>query len=167
MPTNHDFCSKCRTVAPVCCASSFDDPVDGPKHYTYCWSCCDCGRLARIVEKSVTRLTGDPDADELIKACIETWRTKGDEYTVGSIDRLANFRGAAEDAGISMERAWYVFFNKHVRSVAYYVKYGEVKSNEPIGGRIMDCIVYLLLLYKMVKEKEGKDGQRPDSVSAP
>lgn len=102
------------------------------------------------------KLTGDLDIDDMLRKCVKTMATKGAEYTVGSVDRLANFRGVGEDCGIPMEKAWYVFANKHIRAVAAYVKNGcRVQSNEPIEGRIMDVIVYMLLFHKMSKEIES------------
>lgn len=103
------------------------------------------------------RLTGDPEIDALYRDCLKCFAEKGEEYTVGSKDRLANFRGVAEDVGIPMEKAWYVFFNKHLRALQSYIKNGcYVKSNEPIQSRIMDLIVYLTLFHKMSLEIERK-----------
>lgn len=103
--------------------------------------------------RNIQKLTGDPDFDEMLARCIETMDTKGQEYTAGSKDRLANFKGVAADVDMPMEKVWYTFFNKHLRAIQSYIKNGcEVKSNEGIDGRIMDCIVYLLLFYKMTNE---------------
>lgn len=98
--------------------------------------------------------TGDPDIDAMLADCIRTMSTKGKEYTGGSPDRLANFRGVAQDVGIPIEKAWYVFFNKHYRAVQAYIKNGCKTLSEPISGRIMDCVVYLLLFHKMTLELE-------------
>ncbi|MHB8407779.1 MAG: hypothetical protein ACYDHY_06650 [Acidiferrobacterales bacterium] len=100
-------------------------------------------------------LTGDQEMDTLLEACLNTTRTKGAEYTGGSPDRLNNFRQAGADIGLPMEKVWYVFFNKHLRALQSYIKNGcQVKSNETIDSRIMDCIVYLMLFQKIVKEVE-------------
>lgn len=106
-------------------------------------------------KERVIPYTGDAEIDAMLHECIKTMASKGAEYTVGSRDRLANFRGVAADVGIEMEKAWYVFFNKHLRALQSYIKNGcVVKSNEPISGRIMDLIVYLLLFHKMSMEIE-------------
>lgn len=108
-------------------------------------------------------LTGDKDIDEMFRRCIETMATKGAEYTEGSVDRLANFRRTGEECDIPMEKAWYVFFNKHLSAIKSYLKNGnKVKSNEPIESRIMDCIVYLFLFYKMTIELEQNNRQKHD-----
>ncbi len=149
--------SKCET-----CGSGFvDTPRDSDATYTVQKAkefLEKCGyRVSRSDLHLHEELTGDGDIDQMLWDCISTLETKGSEYTVGSADRLANFRGAGSDAGIRMEQAWYVFWNKHVRAIASYVKNGEVKSNESIESRIMDCVVYLLLFTKMVREKGRTD----------
>jgi hypothetical protein len=102
-------------------------------------------------------LTGDPEIDALYRECITCFAEKGAEYTVGSKDRLANFRGVAADVDVPMEKVWYTFFNKHLRALQSYIKNGcTVKSNEPIRSRIMDLIVYLTLFHKMSLEIERK-----------
>ena len=102
-------------------------------------------------------LTGDPEIDALYRDCIKCFAEKGAEYTVGSKDRLANFRGVATDVDVPMEKVWYTFFNKHLRALQSYIKNGcTVKSNEPIQSRIMDLIVYLTLFHKMSLEIERK-----------
>jgi hypothetical protein len=109
-------------------------------------------RFAKLGDFS---LTGDVEIDLLLRKCIETLSTKGVEYTGGSPDRLNNFRQVGEAVGIPMEKAFYVFFNKHIRALESYIKNDcEVKSEESIHGRIMDLIVYLLLFEKMSLEIE-------------
>lgn len=106
------------------------------------------------------KLTGDKDFDEMFSNCIATLATKGEEYTVGSKDRLANFKRSADKlrrpgVDIQMQDVWLIFFDKHWSAIQNYLKNDcHVKSNEPIQGRIMDCIVYLILFSKMVKEIE-------------
>ena len=102
------------------------------------------------------KLTGDKDLDEMLSMCIATTASKGAEYTIGSTDRLANFRRVAEMVETTMPKVWFTYFYKHYSAVVSYIKNDcHVKSNEPISGRIMDCIVYLMLFHKMVKEIEA------------
>jgi hypothetical protein len=109
---------------------------------------------------TIIKLSGDKDFDEMFTNCIGTLATKGEEYTIGSKDRLANFKRSAEKlrrpgVDIQMQDVWLIFFDKHWSAVQNYLKNDcHVKSNEPIQGRIMDCIVYLILFSKMVKEIE-------------
>lgn len=102
-------------------------------------------------------LTGDSEIDSMLVACVKTLDTKGKEYTVSSLDRLANFRSVGADVNEPMEKVWYTFFSKHQRALTNYIKNGcRIVSNEPISGRIMDMIVYLLLFHKMSQEIERK-----------
>lgn len=107
-------------------------------------------------DRSPILSTGDDDLDRMLRMCVDTVGLKGKEYTVGSPDRLANFRQVAQDSGIKMEQAWSVFANKHYRAIQSYIKNDCKVLSEPIAGRIMDLIVYLLLFYKMTLEIESR-----------
>jgi hypothetical protein len=102
--------------------------------------------------RSERNKTDDPDFDDMIQKCIRTMETKGKDYTVGTNDRLHNFRTSAEFLGITMEQVWGNYFYKQVAAVFNYVKSGGQSESEPIEDRVMDCIVYLLLFTKIVKE---------------
>lgn len=99
-------------------------------------------------------LTGDPDFDMCLEACFEILGVKGNDYTVGSKDRLFNFRRVAEFTGLTMEQVWSVYFAKHIFAVFNYVKSGGKSESEPIEGRLNDVINYTLLMYKIVQERE-------------
>ena len=100
-------------------------------------------------------LTNDPEIDAMLRDCINTLFTKGEEYTIGSQDRLHNFRTVGQVVGEPMEKVWFTYFYKHYSAIVSYIKNGcQVKSNESIQGRIMDCIVYLLLFNKMTLDIE-------------
>jgi hypothetical protein len=81
---------------------------------------------------------------------------KGREYTIGSDDKLANFKRVSERTGLSVLQVWGVYFLKHVDSICNYVKEGQVYSNEPIEGRITDARNYLALLRGIITERGGK-----------
>lgn len=84
--------------------------------------------------------------------------TKGEEYAA-SDDQLANFKRSAEQAGITPEQVWLIFFNKHADAIRSYVKMArgtrEYVPSEPIEGRIDDAILYLILLKALVQERAG------------
>lgn len=48
--------------------------------------------------------------------------TKGKEYTVGSDDKLQNFKDVAQASGLSPTQVWQVYFMKHVASIYNYIK---------------------------------------------
>lgn len=110
--------------------------------------------------------TGDEDIDKMLADCIKTFEVKGTEYTIGSVDRLANFRRVANEVGVRPEQAWFTFFYKHYCSVVAHIKSaGAIKSSEPIQGRVMDMIVYLLLFSKMLTESEQE--KKNDKLDTP
>lgn len=99
-------------------------------------------------------MTFDPVIDRMLADCISTLAKKGADYTEGrNEDRTVHFREAAADVGISVEQAWLILFRKHYTAIKKYVKSGKVES-EPIRGRILDAINYLLLFACIVDEKE-------------
>lgn len=110
-----------------------------------------------LIDKGITKtvlLTDDKEIDEFLKECFETLRLKGRDYTIGSEDRLHNFRTVGDFTGVGMLATWGVYFYKHVSALFSYIKSGGQNESEPIEWRIKDCVVYLLLFYKMVKEKQ-------------
>lgn len=85
---------------------------------------------------------------------------KGEEYTQGSEDRLSNFRKAAASLSLPMETIWLVYAAKHWDSILTYVqdiqKENSRQRSEPIKGRAMDMIVYLILFMAVLEEREEK-----------
>lgn len=81
---------------------------------------------------------------------LELTNTKGEEYA-RSDDQLANFKRAAEEAGIRPDQAWLVFFNKHIDSIKHYIRGGTV--TEDINSRIDDALLYLILYKAIVNER--------------
>ncbi len=100
-------------------------------------------------------MTGDADLDGLLEQCFKVFKVKGDDYTIGNADRLHNFRTNAEFVGLDMMQVWSVFFYKHLAAIFSYVKTAGKSQSEPIEERILDAINYLLLFYKMVKERQA------------
>jgi hypothetical protein len=90
----------------------------------------------------------------LTQACDEVVERKGRDYTKGSSDRLANFREAGDEAGITPLQAWVVFFNKHIAAIKNYIKTGGQSESEPIMGRFVDAINYLRLGWLLVLDMQ-------------
>jgi len=88
-----------------------------------------------------------------------TMVSKGKEYTIGSDDKLANFKNVAKDTGLQPMQVWAVYFLKHIASICNYVKDGREASNEPIEGRIMDARNYLALLRGLIEEQRNEATQ--------
>jgi hypothetical protein len=104
--------------------------------------------------------TDDPDMDELLAKCIELLRVKGHDYTVGSPDRLNNFKMAGEFFDLPPEKVLGVYVYKHVTAIWSWIKSGGQSESEPIFLRLADAINYFLLLGKMVAEKKRESDLR-------
>lgn len=99
-------------------------------------------------------LTGDTDFDAMLCKCIATLASKGADYAGKGPDRLANFARTSARVGVTEGQALLVFLSKHQQAVENFIRGGgKPLESEPIEDRIMDVIVYHLLLYKMVREE--------------
>jgi hypothetical protein len=95
-------------------------------------------------------------AKELFQKCLDTLESKGRVYS-GRVDAFRNFTSIADELGINRKIVWWVYFRKHIDAIRTYITC-DYKDPEPIEGRIMDAINYLILLYGMIEqEKEFKE----------
>lgn len=94
----------------------------------------------------------DTITERILKEVQNMRDTKGKEYT-GGYDRFDNFNRLAEKLKVPRILIWDVYFSKHMDAIESYVRNGKVLS-EPIEGRIVDAITYLLLLAGMIAEDE-------------
>jgi hypothetical protein len=112
--------------------------------------------------------------DELVERTYSEIQTlisvKGGEYA-NDTERFENFIRNGKRLDLHRLIIWAVYFNKHVDAINSYVatlQKGQVReSSEPIEGRFIDAIVYLLLGLGMLEEDIGKPKQiklqeRPD-----
>lgn len=76
--------------------------------------------------------------------------TKGREYA-GEEDTLADFKEVAAEAGITPLQCWLTYVKKHQRAIDTFIREGSVKS-ESIESRIMDVVVYHLLLLGLIED---------------
>lgn len=83
---------------------------------------------------------------------IETAKRPG--YTIGSEDVLANFKRAADRAGVTAGQAWAVYFLKHVDAILSIVTRPDLPMAEEPPGRFADAINYLKLGYAIVQERQ-------------
>ena len=79
---------------------------------------------------------------------------KGKDYTIGSDDRLYNFKEVAEMTGQTPLQVWATYFLKHVFSIMAYTKNGS--ASEDIEGRFDDARNYLYLGEALIAEAEEK-----------
>ena len=94
--------------------------------------------------------------DELfLDIMMEVKRTRDEgqkEYAHTEENVFANFERVATSLDISREQALMVYLLKHIDGINAWVK-GHESQREDVTGRIKDAIVYLCLLWGMVKEQ--------------
>jgi hypothetical protein len=100
---------------------------------------------------SLAHIAADPDFAEAIATCDRILAVKGHDYTQGG-GRLKNFFRNGSRLGLPAEKVLAVYMFKHLDAIETFLMRGAVES-EPIEGRIFDAINYLLLLFKMVKQR--------------
>ncbi len=82
--------------------------------------------------------------------------SKGREYA-GDAERFDNFNRLAVRTGLRRQQVWQVYFTKHLDAIETFIREeGKVPTSEPILGRIVDALTYLMLLYGMVVEDSQK-----------
>lgn len=96
--------------------------------------------------------------NKLIQDCNVTMQSKGQDYTVSSEDRFANFKEDGKRIGADASKVCWLHLKKHLRAIENFVVNGKVES-EPIRGRFVDAINYLGLLAGVVHE--GKVAWEP------
>lgn len=89
--------------------------------------------------------------DEVFKQCRKFREAGQAEYAHRDDNAFANFERIAERLGITRETVLMVYTEKHIDGIHSYIQ-GHRSQREDISGRICDVIVYLCLLYGMVKE---------------
>ena len=109
-------------------------------------------------EKIINRLFDD---------CKDVLCSKGREYQSTQkegVNVFANFERGGADLAMNREELLWVYFSKHRDSISTFIKDLRTKDlaeidasvTEPIEGRIVDAINYLLLLYGMVEDRRGE-----------
>ena len=88
--------------------------------------------------------------------------SKGLSYS-GTEDAFGNFKRCAKLSGTTPEQTWFTYFIKHFDSLCSYLR-EEYNDTEPIEGRIIDLINYLMLFYGMIKEKQISQKGNNESI---
>ena len=77
------------------------------------------------------------------------------EYAQGQDNVFANFDRVGSLLSITSENTLMVYLLKHIDGITAYLS-GHKSQREDVRGRIKDAIVYLILLWAMVEEKDEK-----------
>lgn len=88
--------------------------------------------------------------DEVFTRARELSTSKGRDYA-GDANVFRNFEDVAARTGQTRLQVWSVYIQKHLLAIEKYISEGKLES-EPVDSRILDVIVYLALLYAMVKD---------------
>ena len=104
--------------------------------------------------------------DDIFEQCKSMLIRKGREYQSTKdegVNVFANFERSANDLGLNRESILWVYFSKHKDSITTFIRdmengktveEHEKNLSEPISGRIIDAINYLLLLNAMITERK-------------
>lgn len=91
--------------------------------------------------------------------------TKGVEYANDETDQLANFKRLAQALNTSPEVICSVYLTKHLDAIQNFVRRSGtgqmVVTSEPIRGRILDAILYLVLLRAIIEDAAINPGEKP------
>ena len=96
--------------------------------------------------------------DNEIMPAIGSMREAGQREYAHDIDEIfANFNRIANSLNCDRKKVLMTYVLKHVDGINAFIK-GHTSQRENVTGRITDCIVYLMLLWGMVKEeRENND----------
>ena len=76
------------------------------------------------------------------------------EYAHTDDNVFANFDRVGSLLSISSEKTLMVYLLKHIDGITAYLS-GHKSQREDVRGRIKDAIVYLMLLWAMIEEREN------------
>jgi hypothetical protein len=102
--------------------------------------------------------------------CLSVLRKKGADYTEGLAKPSpnANFQAVTDmidNTAVTKYTVWLVYFAKHLTALLKWIKKGTLAS-EPIEGRIVDMVNYLLILQSMQWEEQHKQFTELDTPAA-
>ena len=83
--------------------------------------------------------------------CEQALQLKGEAYTRGTADRLANFKKVAADVGVTPLQAWSVYLHKHLDALHYFLISGK-EGPEGIAENFKDARNYLDLGLALIAE---------------
>ena len=88
----------------------------------------------------------------LLERAAELRLVKGNDYS-GMEDVNLNFKRGAARVGLDAKTVTMIYLMKHMDAIETFVRDGKVKS-EPIEGRIVDAVNYLLILASIIEEEK-------------
>ena len=77
------------------------------------------------------------------------------EYAHDEDNVFANFDRVANQTNTDRKFVLWIYLMKHIDGICSYIK-GHRSQREEVQGRLTDAIVYLMLLWGMIKEQENE-----------
>ena len=93
----------------------------------------------------------DVNMVDVVAHALTVLRQKNSDYSRGK-GSTAAFDSISDELGMSSEKVWAVFAQKHWQAIMRFIKDGAVES-EAIEERITDMINYFILLAVILKKK--------------
>ena len=89
---------------------------------------------------------------EILPKVLKTRDAGQKEYAQDEDNVFANFERIAMSIDVDRERVLMTYLLKHIDGITAYTK-GHRSQREDVTGRITDAIVYLMLLWAMIREE--------------
>ena len=89
---------------------------------------------------------------EILPKVLQTRDAGQKEYAQDEDNVFANFERIALAIDVDRERVLMTYLLKHIDGISAYTK-GHRSQREDVTGRITDAIVYLMLLWAMIREE--------------
>jgi hypothetical protein len=111
--------------------------------------------IPSTIQKTIMKQEDFNEMRERVFArCKELTKSKGNDYTKGSVDVLKNFKENADEFGMTELQACGLYTKKHINAIFNYIKSDGAFESEPISERIVDGINYLIFLQALIEDKE-------------
>ena len=89
---------------------------------------------------------------EILPKVLQTRDAGQKEYAQDEDNVFANFERIALAIDVDRERVLMTYLLKHIDGISAYTK-GHRSQREDVTGRLTDAIVYLMLLWAMIREE--------------
>lgn len=90
--------------------------------------------------------------ERLFRQLNETREAGQKEYAHDENNAFGNFERLQSDLSIDRKQVLWVYLKKHLDGILSFIR-GHTSQREDVRGRILDSIVYLILLYGMVEDE--------------
>jgi len=103
--------------------------------------------------------------DDLCKSAKDLMTRKNFDYTSGSGDPFANFRGASY-LGIKPELGILLRMQDKMMRIRTFIEKGELKvKDESVKDALVDLVNYTVLLYGLIQEEKPEPATAPPSLA--